>query len=190
MISPSPRSSIRQFALTSSPSVGPSPENLKNRFSKGPCRTLNSKLSTNDRLLLLLLWGPQMQVVGQRGRFAHLESSEARVSDELVGRQHFIGSQGDHLAVLVDQMDDSTQSVQFGEIFGLDHEVLPVNADRFLGLPTLLQNDLLVLPSEEARQMFHLGYEFLSGLHKLGEFEVLRAALVKAYLQKYCCLGK
>ena len=70
------------------------------------------------------------------------------------------------------------------------NKILPIELNYFVGFPTALEDDFLMLTREKGCHVLYLSNEVLSGTDKLCEFEIFGAKSTHLYLQKYFLVGK
>ena len=103
---------------------------MKLSHSRALSHSLNYDKSTYECSLLLQFGVSQVQVVIQWFWVLDLETSKVWVGDQLVGWDHLVCPDGNHLTFLVDQWDNDWQTVQLCEVLLLYLEILSVQLDH------------------------------------------------------------
>ena len=76
------------------------------------------------------------------------QASEIWVWDQFVGRDHFVGADGDDLALFVNERNNKGQTIEFGEVFLFHFELLSVEFNDSVDVLSGLDEDFLVLSGE------------------------------------------
>jgi hypothetical protein len=137
-----------------------------------------------------MLRDSKVDVIVQNLRLFDLQASKVRVPDKLVSRNHAIGSNRRHLAIMLDLINHNAQPIQFGNILILDKIVLASNIQNLKGFIAALEEYLFMLSREIIVDSLNLIRILISGQGKFGELEIFRAASKTQYLQKYFLTGK
>jgi hypothetical protein len=119
------------------------------------------------------------------------QASEIWIWDQLMGWDHFVCADGDHLALFVNERNNEGQTIEFGEIFLFDFELLSVKFDDSVDVLSCLDENFLVLACEHVGHVFDIAEMFIPWSGQLCELEiVITEDKVKKYLQNNFLKGK
>lgn len=126
----------------------------------------------------------QVEEVIERFRILDFQASEIWVWDQFMGGDHFVCADGDHLALFVNERNNQGQTIEFGEIFLFDFELLSVKFDDSVVLSCLDEN-FLVLTGEHIGHVLDIAEMFIPWSGQLCELEIIITEdKGKKYLQK------
>ena len=68
---------------------------------------------------------------------------------------HLVSTHRNHIAIMIDLMHNSTESVQFRKIFSFHHKIFTIQANQLPHLSDTLNQNFLMLTSKELTNAVH-----------------------------------
>lgn len=84
----------------------------------------------------------------------YFESSEIWIGDQFMGRDHFVGTNGNKLAFILYHGYNNRQTIEFCEVFLFNFELLSIEENGVLGVLPGLDEYLFMLSSEHICDIF------------------------------------
>ena len=150
---------------------------------------LSRIIITDNEHFLRIFREPKMNIVVQIFRLLYLQPTEIRIFYYFMSWNHFVGTDWDYLAIMLNLIYHNTKSIKLSEIF-VSKSIILSSKIQWLVFSRDFKEDFLMLSCKIVVYLINFCDKTGFWDWKLSKFKVFRTMLSLNYLQKNFLFGK